>query len=131
MGPATAQRLEMVGWLQELWPHPPQRHTSHRLVSTNGKSLLEFYFEYICIYFVFPLQVSTAGTPLLGNPSALPLGFGMLGGLVPVSLPFQFPSLLNFSPPGASGAAGMGTAPSSNSGYPLAQSDLMGEWALN
>ncbi|KAI3353039.1 hypothetical protein L3Q82_019612 [Scortum barcoo] len=70
-------------------------------------------------------QVSTAGTPLLGSPSTLPLGFGMLGGLVPVSLPFQFPSLLNFSPPGAPGAAGMGSAPSSNSGYPLAQSDLM------
>uniref|UniRef100_A0A3Q3MQY2 Ubinuclein 2a n=1 Tax=Mastacembelus armatus TaxID=205130 RepID=A0A3Q3MQY2_9TELE len=66
-------------------------------------------------------QVSTAGTPLLGSPSTLPLGFGMLGGLVPVSLPFQFPPLLNFSPPGAPGAAGMGSAPSSNSGYPLAQ----------
>ncbi|XP_041640690.1 ubinuclein-2-like isoform X2 [Cheilinus undulatus] len=69
-------------------------------------------------------QVSTAGT-LLGSPSALPLGFGMLGGLVPVSLPFQFPPLINFSPPGAPGAAGMGSGPSSNSGYPLAQSDLM------
>uniref|UniRef100_A0A8C3B3F7 Ubinuclein 2a n=1 Tax=Cyclopterus lumpus TaxID=8103 RepID=A0A8C3B3F7_CYCLU len=72
-------------------------------------------------------QVSTAGTSLLGNPSTLPLGFGMLGGLVPVSLPFQFPTLLNFNPPGASGVAGMGSAPSSNSGYTLAQSDLMGE----
>ncbi|XP_071388821.1 ubinuclein-2a [Centroberyx affinis] len=71
-------------------------------------------------------QVSTAaGTALLGSPSALPLGFGMLGGLVPVSLPFQFPPLLNFSPPGAPGAAGMGSAPSSNSGYSLAQNDLM------
>uniref|UniRef100_A0A8C9Z8H2 Ubinuclein 2a n=1 Tax=Sander lucioperca TaxID=283035 RepID=A0A8C9Z8H2_SANLU len=76
-------------------------------------------------------QVSTAGTSLLGSPSALPLGFGMLGGLVPVSLPFQFPSLLNFSPPGAPGAAGMGSVPSSNSGYTLAQSDLMGELAHN
>ncbi|XP_034739536.1 ubinuclein-2-like [Etheostoma cragini] len=70
-------------------------------------------------------QVSTAGTSLLGSPGALPLGFGMLGGLVPVSLPFQFPSLLNFSPAGAPGAAGMGSVPSSNSGYTLAQSDLM------
>ncbi|XP_041839157.1 ubinuclein-2a isoform X2 [Melanotaenia boesemani] len=70
-------------------------------------------------------QVSTAGSSLLSNHSALPLGFGMLGGLVPVSLPFQFPSLLNFSAPGASGAAGMGSTPSSNSGYPIAQSDLM------
>ncbi|XP_058496266.1 ubinuclein-2a isoform X2 [Solea solea] len=66
-------------------------------------------------------QVSTAGS-LLGSPSTLPLGFGMLGGLVPVSLPFQFPSLLNFSHPGA---AGIGSAPSSNSGYPIAQSDLI------
>lgn len=45
-----------------------------------------------------------------------------------MSLPFQFPPLLNFSPPGASGAAGIGPAPNSNSGYALAQSDLMGEW---
>ncbi|XP_061584730.1 ubinuclein-2-like isoform X2 [Cololabis saira] len=64
-------------------------------------------------------QVTTT-SPLLSNHSALPLGFGMLGGLVPVSLPFQFPSLLNFSTPGAPGTSG-----SSNSGYPLAQSDLM------
>ncbi|XP_029908578.1 ubinuclein-2a isoform X2 [Myripristis murdjan] len=70
-------------------------------------------------------QVSTAGTPLLGSPPALPLGFGMLGGLVPVSLPFQFPPLLNFSSPGAPGAGSMGSAPSSNSGYSLAQNDLM------
>ncbi|XP_061534579.1 ubinuclein-2a isoform X1 [Phycodurus eques] len=70
-------------------------------------------------------QVSAAGGPLLGGPSTLPLGFGMLGGLVPVSLPFQFPPLLNFSHPGAPGPAGMGSAPGSNSGYPLAQSDLL------
>ncbi|XP_019717296.1 ubinuclein-2a [Hippocampus comes] len=70
-------------------------------------------------------QVTAAGGPLLGSPSTLPLGFGMLGGLVPVSLPFQFPPLLNFSPPGAPGPAGMGSAPGSNSGYPLAQSDLL------
>nr|XP_057938293.1 ubinuclein-2a [Doryrhamphus excisus] len=70
-------------------------------------------------------QVSAAGSSLLGSPSTLPLGFGMLGGLVPVSLPFQFPPLLNFSPPGAPGAPGMGSAPSSNSGFSLAQSDLM------
>ncbi|XP_075870473.1 ubinuclein-2a isoform X2 [Nelusetta ayraudi] len=70
-------------------------------------------------------QVSSAGSSLLGSPTPLPLGFGMLGGLVPVSLPFQFPPLLSFSPPGGPGAGGMGSAPSSNSGYPLAQSDLM------
>lgn len=74
------------------------------------------------------LQVSSAGSSLLGTPPALPLGFGMLGSLVPVSLPFQFPPLLNFSPPGASGAAGLGSASNSNSGYALAQNDLMGEW---
>lgn len=66
----------------------------------------------------------------MGSPSALPLGFGMLGGLVPVSLPFQFPPLLNFNPPGTPGATGMGSGPSSNSGYSLAQSDLMGEWMV-
>jgi len=80
---------------------------------------------------VSSLQVSTAGTSLLGSPSTLPLGFGMLGGLVPVSLPFQFPTLLNFNPAGASVVAGMGSAASSNSGYTLAQSDLMGEWTHN
>nr|XP_046167264.1 LOW QUALITY PROTEIN: ubinuclein-2-like [Oncorhynchus gorbuscha] len=63
-------------------------------------------------------QVS-AGSPLLGGP----LGFGMLGGLVPVSLPFQFPSLLNFTPPGAPGVSSQGTG--ANSGYSLSQSDLM------
>ncbi|MEQ2164596.1 hypothetical protein GOODEAATRI_008294, partial [Goodea atripinnis] len=79
------------------------------------------YSSYIW-YNVAPLT----GSPLLSNHSALPLGFGMLGGLVPVSLPFQFPPLLSFSAPGAAGAASMGSTPSSNSGYTLAQSDLMG-----
>ncbi|XP_061741312.1 ubinuclein-2b isoform X1 [Nerophis ophidion] len=41
-------------------------------------------------------QVSSAGgSGMLGSTASLNLGFGMLGGLVPVSLPFQFPSLLN------------------------------------
>uniref|UniRef100_A0A3B4AK48 Uncharacterized protein n=1 Tax=Periophthalmus magnuspinnatus TaxID=409849 RepID=A0A3B4AK48_9GOBI len=75
-------------------------------------------------------QASNSGSSLLGSSSNLPLGFGMLGGLVPVSLPFQFPPLLNFSP-SAPGAAGMSSTPSSNSGYPLAQSDLMGEFNEN
>ncbi|XP_030638022.1 ubinuclein-2a [Chanos chanos] len=68
-------------------------------------------------------QVSSAsGTNLLGSvPPSLPLGFGMLGGLVPVSLPFQFPPLLNFSPPGVPGCSSMGVSPGSNSGYTLAQ----------
>ncbi|KAJ8378517.1 hypothetical protein AAFF_G00239000 [Aldrovandia affinis] len=69
-------------------------------------------------------QVSSAGGNLLGPTPSLPLGFGMLGGLVPVSLPFQFPSLLNFTPPGAPGGSGMGAAASNNSGYSLAQNLL-------
>ncbi|XP_034043554.1 ubinuclein-2-like isoform X2 [Thalassophryne amazonica] len=64
----------------------------------------------------------SAGAPLLASPTTLSLGFGMLGGLVPVSLPFPFPSLLSFNPPGAPGAP---APPTSNSGFPLAQSDLM------
>ncbi|KAM3597893.1 uncharacterized protein V6R79_010800 [Siganus canaliculatus] len=68
-------------------------------------------------------KVSTAGGGsgggLLGSPSSLPLGFGMLGGLVPVSLPFQFPSLLNLNPLGAasSGAASSGSAASGNASF--------------
>ncbi|CAM4620834.1 unnamed protein product [Leuciscus chuanchicus] len=67
---------------------------------------------------------SSSGSNLLGSvPPSLPLGFGMLGGLVPVSLPFQFPSLLNFNPtgPGGSGCSNMGSSPATNSGYTLAQ----------
>ncbi|XP_073350289.1 ubinuclein-2b isoform X2 [Pagrus major] len=65
-------------------------------------------------------QVSTAGGGgLLGSASSLPLGFGMLGGLVPVSLPFQFPPLLNLPPLGAAGssAAASGSAASSNASF--------------
>ncbi|XP_029014324.1 ubinuclein-2b isoform X2 [Betta splendens] len=51
-------------------------------------------------------QVSSAGSGgLLGSASSLPLGFGMLGGLVPVSLPFQFPSLLSLPPLGSAGSS--------------------------
>ncbi|XP_048056302.1 ubinuclein-2a isoform X3 [Megalobrama amblycephala] len=67
---------------------------------------------------------SSSGSNLLGSvPPSLPLGFGMLGGLVPVSLPFQFPSLLNFNPtgPGVPGCSNMGASPATNSGYTLAQ----------
>lgn len=69
---------------------------------------------------------SSSGSNLLGSvPPSLPLGFGMLGGLVPVSLPFQFPSLLNFNPTGSggSGCSNMGSSPATNSGYTLAQSE--------
>lgn len=65
-------------------------------------------------------QVSTAGSGgLLGSASSLPLGFGMLGGLVPVSLPFQFPPLLNLPPLGTAGSstAASGSAASSNASF--------------
>uniref|UniRef100_A0A671R9L7 Ubinuclein-2-like n=1 Tax=Sinocyclocheilus anshuiensis TaxID=1608454 RepID=A0A671R9L7_9TELE len=71
-----------------------------------------------------PPVSSASGSNLLGSvPPSLPLGFGMLGGLVPVSLPFQFPSLLNFNPPGPGvpGCSNMGASPTTNSGYTLAQ----------
>ncbi|XP_016373987.1 ubinuclein-2-like [Sinocyclocheilus rhinocerous] len=49
--------------------------------------------------------------------------FQHVGGLVPVSLPFQFPSFLNFNPPGPGvpGCSNMGASPATNSGYTLAQ----------
>ncbi|KAM8844963.1 ubinuclein-2b isoform 3-T3 [Spinachia spinachia] len=56
---------------------------------------------------------------LLGSASSLPLGFGMLGGLVPVSLPFQFPQLLNLPPLGAAGSSTTAgsSAATSNASY--------------
>ncbi|KAM3835879.1 LOW QUALITY PROTEIN: ubinuclein-2b [Diretmus argenteus] len=65
-------------------------------------------------------QVSSAGAAgILGSPSSLPLGFGMLGGLVPVSLPFQFPSLLNLPTLGtsASSTGASGSAATSNATF--------------
>ncbi|XP_019961310.2 ubinuclein-2b isoform X1 [Paralichthys olivaceus] len=65
-------------------------------------------------------QVSTAGTgSLLSSAQSLTLGYGMLGGLVPVSLPFQFPSLLNLPPLGTAGSstAAGGSAASSNASF--------------
>ncbi|KAM6956929.1 ubinuclein-2b isoform 2-T2 [Aplochiton taeniatus] len=64
-------------------------------------------------------QVSPAGAGLLCS-SSLPLGFGMLGGLVPGSMPFQFPPLLNLPPlvgtAGSSTGAG-GSAASTNAAF--------------
>ncbi|KAK6311879.1 hypothetical protein J4Q44_G00175430 [Coregonus suidteri] len=51
----------------------------------------------------------------LGSAPSLALGFGMLGGLVPVSLPFQFPSLLNLPPLGGTGGSSTGASGSSAS----------------
>ncbi|CAN9505995.1 unnamed protein product [Ophioblennius macclurei] len=58
-------------------------------------------------------QVSSSGSSsMLGSAPPLSLGFGMLGGLVPVSLPFQFPPLLNLP---SLGAGGSGTVAAANS----------------
>uniref|UniRef100_A0A1A7XBQ7 Ubinuclein 2 n=1 Tax=Iconisemion striatum TaxID=60296 RepID=A0A1A7XBQ7_9TELE len=63
-------------------------------------------------------QVSTTGSgSLLSSAPSLPLGFGMLGGLV--SLPFQFPPLLNLSQlsSGGSSPATSSSAASSNAAF--------------
>ncbi|XP_056099431.1 ubinuclein-2b isoform X3 [Rhinichthys klamathensis goyatoka] len=72
-------------------------------------------------------QVSPAASALLSSAGpSLPLGFGMLGGLVPVSLPFQFPNLLNLPSSVVSTAtSGVSTNPSS-SGFNLPQNVLKG-----
>ncbi|KAM6904731.1 ubinuclein-2b [Xenentodon cancila] len=66
-----------------------------------------------------PQVSTTGGGGLLSSASTLPLGFGMLGGLVPVSLPFQFPSMLNLSQLGTGGSntAPSGSAASSNAPF--------------
>uniref|UniRef100_A0A4W4HNA4 Ubinuclein 2b n=1 Tax=Electrophorus electricus TaxID=8005 RepID=A0A4W4HNA4_ELEEL len=72
------------------------------------------------------LSVSSTGGTLLGSGTpSLPLGFGMLGGLVPVSLPFQFPGLLNLPPPTVT-AAGASSANPTSSGYSLPPNLLKG-----
>uniref|UniRef100_A0A673WC15 Ubinuclein 2b n=1 Tax=Salmo trutta TaxID=8032 RepID=A0A673WC15_SALTR len=65
-------------------------------------------------------QVSSASSSLLGSAPSLPLGFGMLGGLVPVSLPFPFPSLLNLPPLGGTAGSSTGASGSSASNSSLA-----------
>uniref|UniRef100_A0A668A208 Ubinuclein 2b n=1 Tax=Myripristis murdjan TaxID=586833 RepID=A0A668A208_9TELE len=66
-----------------------------------------------------PQVSTTGGSGLLGSSPSLPLGFGMLGGLVPVSLPFQFPSLLNLPPLGTAGSTtgASGSAASSSPSF--------------
>uniref|UniRef100_A0AAZ3R6U3 Ubinuclein 2b n=1 Tax=Oncorhynchus tshawytscha TaxID=74940 RepID=A0AAZ3R6U3_ONCTS len=71
-------------------------------------------------------QVSSASSSLLGSVPSLPLGFGMLGGLVPVSVPFQFPSLLNLPPLGGtagSSTGASGSSTSNSSAFSLTQSE--------
>ncbi|XP_060760391.1 ubinuclein-2b isoform X2 [Neoarius graeffei] len=64
-------------------------------------------------------QVPSSSASLLGPGAAnLPLNFGMLGGITPVSLPFAFPSLLNL-PTVTGTSAGANTANQSSSGYSL------------
>uniref|UniRef100_A0A673W1V6 Ubinuclein 2b n=1 Tax=Salmo trutta TaxID=8032 RepID=A0A673W1V6_SALTR len=72
-------------------------------------------------------QVSSASSSLLGSAPSLPLGFGMLGGLVPVSLPFPFPSLLNLPPLGGtagSSTGASGSSASNSSAFSLTQNLL-------
>ncbi|XP_023129350.2 ubinuclein-2b isoform X1 [Amphiprion ocellaris] len=65
-------------------------------------------------------QVSTAGSgSLLSSASSLPLGFGMLGGLVPVSLPFQFPSLLSLPSLGTGGSSTAASSSAASSNAPF------------
>ncbi|XP_072299605.1 ubinuclein-2b isoform X2 [Eucyclogobius newberryi] len=65
-------------------------------------------------------QVSTSGSSsLLGSSPTLPLGFGMLGGLVPVSLPFQFPSLLNLNSVGTAGSSTTASGSTASSNTPF------------
>lgn len=56
-----------------------------------------------------------------GAPN-LPINFGMLGGITPVSLPFAFPGLLNL-PTVTGTSAGANTANQSSSGYSLQPSE--------
>ncbi|RXN15460.1 ubinuclein-2-like isoform X1 [Labeo rohita] len=74
-----------------------------------------------------PLAQVSSSSALLGSAGpSLPLGYGMLGGLVPVSLPFQFPNLLNLPSSVVSTATtGVSTNPSS-SGFNLSQNVLKG-----
>uniref|UniRef100_A0A673IN77 Ubinuclein-2-like n=1 Tax=Sinocyclocheilus rhinocerous TaxID=307959 RepID=A0A673IN77_9TELE len=74
-----------------------------------------------------PLSQVSSSSALLGSAGpSLPLGFGMLGGMVPVSLPFQFPNLLNLPSSVVSTAStGASTNPSS-SGFNLPQNVLKG-----
>uniref|UniRef100_A0A3Q1HBH7 Ubinuclein 2b n=1 Tax=Acanthochromis polyacanthus TaxID=80966 RepID=A0A3Q1HBH7_9TELE len=65
-------------------------------------------------------QVSTAGSgSLLSSAPSLPLGFGMLGGLVPVSLPFQFPSLLSLPSLGTGGSSTAASSSAASSNAPF------------
>ncbi|XP_057184036.1 ubinuclein-2b isoform X1 [Triplophysa rosa] len=71
-------------------------------------------------------QVSPSSALLGSAASSLPMGFGMLGGLVPVSLPFQFPNLLNLPSSVVSTAASSASTNPSSSGFTLSQNLLKG-----
>ncbi|XP_026076370.1 ubinuclein-2-like isoform X2 [Carassius auratus] len=74
-----------------------------------------------------PLSQVSSSSALLGSAGpSLPMGFGMLGGLVPVSLPFQFPNLLNLSSSLVSTATTGGSTNPSSSGFTLPQNVLTG-----
>ncbi|XP_067293454.1 ubinuclein-2b, partial [Pseudorasbora parva] len=71
-------------------------------------------------------QVSSPSALLSSAGPSLPMGFGMLGGLVPVSLPFQFPNLLNLPSSVVSTATTSGSTNPSSSGFNLSQNVLKG-----
>ncbi|KAM9391837.1 ubinuclein-2b isoform 2-T2 [Pholidichthys leucotaenia] len=65
-------------------------------------------------------QVSAAGSgSLLSSASSLSLGYGMIGGLVPVSLPFQYPQLLNLPSMGTGGSAKAASSSAASSTAPF------------
>ncbi|XP_041867667.1 ubinuclein-2b isoform X2 [Melanotaenia boesemani] len=65
-------------------------------------------------------QVSTTGSSgLLSSASSLSLGFGMLGGLVPVSLPFQLPPMLSLPQLGTGGSGTTASSSAASSNLPF------------
>ncbi|XP_047671644.1 ubinuclein-2b isoform X2 [Tachysurus fulvidraco] len=71
-----------------------------------------------------PQVPSSSASPLCLSAPTLPLNFGMLGGITPVSLPFAFP-MLNL-PPVTGTNAGANPANQSSSGYSLQPNLLKG-----
>lgn len=71
------------------------------------------------------LKVSTdGGGSVLGSATSVPLGFEIPGhlpglGLVPVSLPFQFPQLLKLPSLGATGSTIVASSSATNTNLPF------------
>ncbi|CAL8270843.1 unnamed protein product [Lota lota] len=62
--------------------------------------------------------------PQVRSAPSLPVGYGMLGGLVPVSLPFQYSPLLNMPLASASTAAASAQAANSNASFSVLTQNL-------